>query len=216
MFTYALPTATTSFVGRTEELTSIADLLADPQCRLLTLLGPGGIGKTRLALQSAADQIPNFAHGVVFVPLNSVTSPDLIASAVAGVLDLPFHGMGEIIRYLREKQLLLVLDNFEHLLDGSNLLSEILQAAPSVKLLVTSRERLNLMEEWVIALEGLHTPNGSDAPIESYSAVLLFVQRARQMQANFALSENEEAVKIICQRVEGMPLGLELAASGCV
>ena len=214
MLTSTLPATTTSFVGRTEELSKIADLLADSECRLLTLLGPGGIGKTRLALQAAAQQLDYFTDGVYFVALTSVSSPDLIPSAVAGALQRSFYAMNEIVGYLRERQILLVLDNFEHLLEGSSLLVDFLQAAPDVKLLVTSRERLNLQEEWVLALEGLRVPEAVlTAPLESYPAVQLFAQRARQVQASFLLNDHLQAVKTICQRVEGMPLGLELAAS---
>ena len=110
--------------------------------------------------------------------------------------------------------MLLLLDNFEHLLAGVDLLIDVLQAAPSVKLLVTSRERLNVQEEWALALGGLtFPPKEATDPLENFSAVELFIQRARQAQTNFSLDDEAEAVKAICQRVEGMPLGLELAAS---
>jgi predicted ATPase/DNA-binding CsgD family transcriptional regulator len=206
------------FVGRQDELNEIAALLADPACRLLTLLGPGGIGKTHLAIQAAANQIPLYTHGVHFVALTSVASPGLIASAIASTLQITFLGSEapglQIIRYLREKQMLLVMDNFEHLLEGTELLIAILQAAAGVKFLVTSRERLNIQEEWVLALDGLSFPEvETSQSLEAFSAVQLFVQRARQVNANFSLSQNEDAVKTICQQVEGMPLGLELAAT---
>jgi predicted ATPase/DNA-binding CsgD family transcriptional regulator len=213
-----LPIQSTAFIGRSRELTEIAALLSDPACRLLTLTGPGGIGKTRLALQAAADQLRSFAHGIYFVSLASVTSPDLIFNAVANALQLSTHPTEQtstqVIRHLREKHVLLLLDNFEHLHDGVDLLTEILKAAPAVKFLVTSRERLNVLEEWVFALDGLSVPDDKPAePLENYSAVRLFVQRARQTQAGFSLDDNAEAVKTICRGVEGMPLGLELAAS---
>jgi len=217
MTTPSLPIPATSFVGRSHELTRIADLLADPNCRLLTLLGPGGIGKTRLALQAAADQ-SSFTDGTFFVHLTPVSAPDLIPSATASALQITFFDSSALRRqladYLREKHLLLVMDNFEHLLEGLDLLIDLLQAAPHVKFLVTSRERLNIQEEWVLALEGLSFPEGEDsAPLESYSAIQLFAQRARQVQVNFSLSENDSAVRKICQQVEGMPLGIELAAT---
>ncbi len=213
-----LPIPATPFVGRVEELSSIATLLADPNCRLLTLVGSGGIGKTRTALQAAALQMPFFAEGVYFVSLNPTISTDLLAAAVASALQLSLYGSEDpslqIVSYLREKQMLLVMDNFEHLLEGTRLLIEILQVATGVKFLITSRQRLNVHEEWVLELEGLSFPDGHRAdPLESYSAVQLFVQRARQVKSNFSLSRHAEAVKTICQRVEGMPLGLELAAT---
>ena len=213
-----MPTPTTSFVGRSEELARIRDLLANPHCHLLTIIGPGGIGKTRLALQAAADQFSNFPDGIYFVPLAGVGSSDLIAAAIANALPASFSEAenlrDRVIRYLRRRQMLLLLDNFEHLLAGVDLLIDVLQAAPSVKLLVTSRERLNVQEEWALTLGGLTVPpKEATDPLENYSAVELFIERARQAQTNFALGAEAEAVRAICQRVEGMPLGLELAAS---
>ncbi len=212
-----LPRLSTPFVGRADELTQITQLLSEPACQLLTLVGPGGIGKTRLAIQ-AAYQLDHYAHGVHFVSLASVESPDLLAPAIAGALRLSFYGPEspeiQIVNYLHDKQLLLILDNFEQLLDGTRLLTDLLAHAAQVKLLVTSRERLNVQEEWVLALEGLPFPatQVSDR-LETYSAVQLFAQRARQVQATFSLHENAQAVIAICQRVEGMPLGLEVAAT---
>ncbi len=208
----------TTFVGRIDELTAISRLLGNPACRLLTLVGPGGIGKTRLALQAAADQTAFYPDGVYIVPLQSVTSTDLIPSAIASALKIIFYGTEEpriqIINYLREKHLLLIIDNFEHLLDATDLLSEILAAALDVKILTTSRERLNLQEEWTLSVEGLPFPNdGTTDSLDNYSAVQLFVERARRVQSTFSLRENSDGVKAICQQVEGMPLGIELAAS---
>ena len=216
MMPHNLPPQSTGFIGRTEELTQIANLLADPGCRLLTLVGAGGIGKTRLALQAAA-QVPYFLQGIYFVPLNSVGSIDLLPTAIANALQVSFYGAEaprlQIIHYLQEKQLLLLLDNFEHLLEASDLLTDVLLTATKVKFLVTSRERLNVQEEWVLTLEGLLYPEDRmAAPLENYSAVQLFAQRARQVQPNFSLSENAEAVRTICQQVEGNPLAIELAA----
>ena len=122
----------------------------------------------------------------------------------------------QLVRFLSQKQILLVLDNFEHLLEGVNILTDILEADPAVKFLATSRERLNVQEEWVLPIDGLRFPDvKSNEPLENYSAVQLFAQRARQVQANFSLSDNAEAVRSICQRVRGMRLqstGGELAA----
>ncbi|MEO8611841.1 MAG: LuxR C-terminal-related transcriptional regulator [Chloroflexota bacterium] len=207
----------TVFVGRDRELGEIAGLLADPTCRLLTLVGPGGIGKTSLALQATSQQ-PHFEDDVAFVALSPITSPDFLTAAIGAALDIPFFGaddpLFQVINYLRDKHLLLVMDNFEHLLEGVGCLSELLQVAPQLKILATSRERLNLREEWVFPLDGLTYPAAplADAP-ESYSAAQLFVQRARQIQHHFVLSEHVDAVLSICRQLEGMPLGLELAAS---
>src|SRR4051794_102253 len=163
MMLHSLPMPATSFVGRNEELARIATLLTDPTCRLLTLLGPGGIGKTRLAIQSS-DQ-SDFTDGAYLVHLTPLSSPDLLPSAIASALQITFYDASDLRRqladYLREKQMLLVMDNFEHLLDGVDLLSYLLQAAPAVKFLVTSRERLNVLEEWVLQLEGLSYPEAA-------------------------------------------------------
>jgi len=216
---YNLPPAPTPFVGREEELAELAELLANPDCRLVTLLGTGGIGKTRLALQVAADQVGAFAHGVYFVPLASVSSPEFILPTMANVLNLSFDGKQDpeeqLLNYLREKEMLLVLDNLEHILEGSALLAKVLWHAPGVVLLATSRERVNLREERVYEIEGLTYPKDQAAEeIESYSAVELFVQAARRIQRKFTLVEQvRPSVIRICQMVEGMPLGVELAAA---
>jgi predicted ATPase/DNA-binding SARP family transcriptional activator/Tfp pilus assembly protein PilF len=214
-----LPPALTPFVGREEERAELADLLANPDCRMVTLFGLGGIGKTCLALQAAADQIGAFAHGVHFVPLASISSAKLLVPTMADTLNLPFHGSQDpkeqLLNYLREKELLLVLDNLEHILESSTLLAEILRHAPDMVLLVTSRERLNLQEEWVYEVEGLGYPKDQAAQdLESYSAVELFWQCARRARQHFAPSEAETPYVVrICQLVEGMPLGIELAAA---
>ncbi len=218
MPTNNLPFQSTSFVGREKELAEIAALLADPTCRLLTLVGAGGIGKTRLALQAASSQQSRFEDGVVFVPFAPVSSPDLIPAAIADALGIAFFGSGQpraqLMSYFREKNLLLVMDNFEHLLAGIDLLSDFLQTSLHLKILVTSRSRLNLQEEWVFSLDGLSFPSGSSTDdLESYSAVEMFVQRARQVNSQFVLNDNAAAVHAICRLVEGMPLGLELAAT---
>ncbi|HET8842407.1 MAG TPA: NB-ARC domain-containing protein, partial [Ktedonobacteraceae bacterium] len=213
-----LPQPSTAFIGRNCELEQIAALLTDPNCQLLTLVGPGGIGKTRLALQVATNQQLHFVDGVSFIALTSIDSPDFLPASIGATLDIPFldpeEPLLQIRRYLRDKQMLLVLDNFEHLLDAVGCLTELLQTAPHLKIFVTSRQRLNLCEEWVFPLDGLSYPAASVADsAEHSSAVQLFVQRARQVQPHFVLNDHVHAVLSICRQVEGMPLGLELAAS---
>ncbi|MCI0399103.1 MAG: tetratricopeptide repeat protein, partial [Chloroflexi bacterium] len=216
---YTIPAQTTPFVGREMELAEINQLLGRPECRLLTLVGPGGIGKTRLAIEAAIRQAGRFAHGVCFVPLGPANAADYLATHVADALRFSFYADGpepkaQLLDYLRQKELLLVLDNFEHLLAGVDLLANILQSAPGVKLLVTSQERLNLMEEWLLEIAGLSCPNGEIRDVEKSSAVQLFVQRASQVQRNFLLSEEEKPyVAQICRLVGGMPLGVELAST---
>lgn len=176
------------------------------------------MGKTRLAVQVADDVAYSFADDTVFVPLAPISTSNLLPFAIADALQLSFSGQDEphtqIINYLQGKHMLLVMDNFEHLLDAVDFLISILRAAPQVKTLVTSRERLNIQEEWVFTLDGLAYPADSNFDLlENYSAVQLFMQRARQIQSRFSLKENAAAVGTICRQVEGMPLGLELAAS---
>ena len=214
-----LPTSLTAFVGRQRELAELAQLLADPTAQLITLAGPGGIGKTRLALQSAGDQRDLFAHGVAFVPLAAVTAAALLVPAIAAGLGFTLYGQSEpkvqLLHYLHKKQILLVLDNFEQLLEEVDLLTEIRQRAPEVKLLVTSREPLDVQGEWVFSVSGLPAPAGAQAEgFEEYAAVALFMQRARRAQMSFALDADARASVVqICRLVEGMPLGLELAAA---
>src|SRR5437764_11451396 len=186
-----LPLPRTSFVGRASELEEIDRLLEDPGCRLLTLVGPGGAGKTRLALEAAIRRVDRYAHGVHFVPLASVASPDLLAPALAQSIQFAvdgahsgFSAKEQLLDYLSERSTLLVLDNFEHLVEGSGLLSDVIERAPHVELLTTSRERLNVQSEWVFDVEGLglaENRNGTAA------AVHLFVERAAQVVPGFAL-----------------------------
>ena len=214
-----LPRPPTPLIGREPELATLNRLLCDPQCRLLTLAGPGGIGKTRLALELASTQRAQFPDGVFFVPLVSLSLPEFIAPAIRSALGLssssPLDPKEQLLNHLRQKSLLLVLDNLEHLLEGVGLLAELLEQAPGVKLLVTSRERLNMQGEWLFDLQGLPVPPLDQVDrAEEYSAVALFVQSARRAQVGFELSAEERPwVARICQLVEGMPLAIELAAA---
>jgi predicted ATPase/DNA-binding SARP family transcriptional activator len=217
-----LPAQTTSFVGRDQELSQIQELLSDPDCRLLTLIGPGGIGKTRLALQAATQLAKpgrqNFPEGVYFVPLAEVSAPDLAIPAIGEALGISFSGEitpGEqLANYFRDKALLLVLDNFEHLVAGAGFLTDFLKASPGLKILVTSRERIDLYEEWLLDVPGLPFPAEAEAPdFERFAAVQLFYQRARRIKLGFSVTAEKPAITRICQLVVGMPLGIELAAA---
>ncbi|NOZ49479.1 MAG: AAA family ATPase [Chloroflexi bacterium] len=225
-----LPMPTSSFVGRKAEMRVIAERMANPHCRLLTLLGPGGIGKSRLALQTAAKLRSSFEHGVFLVPLAQIDSADSFLPALASHLDLPVRGLKppltQLQDYLRERSLLLLLDNFEHLLNdegwpaAAEFLSDLLLIAPAVKILVTSRQRLNLQEEWLLDLQGLCYPTNaslSRADLLNSGAVQLFLQRAAQLQASYepatVTTDELTAVACICHLVQGMPLAIELAAA---
>jgi predicted ATPase/class 3 adenylate cyclase len=213
-----IPVPGTSFVGRTSELEAIDRLLEDPRCRLLTLVGPGGAGKTRLALEAAARRADRYPHGVHFIPLASVASPEFLAPALAEAIQFAvdgahsgFSAKDQLLDYLSERSTLLVLDNFEHLVEGSGFLSEVIERAPDVELLATSRERLDLQNEWVFDVEGLGLAENGNG---SASAVDLFVERAAQVVPGFVLDDAGYAqVLRICGLVDGMPLGIELAAS---
>ncbi len=193
-------------------------------CRLLTIAGVGGMGKTRLALTLAHQVQGNFADGAFFVNLAAIEHPTLVATAQANTLGLTFAGPTppevQVVSYLRHKQIFLVLDNFEHLLAGATFVGELVAMAPRLKVLVTSREPLGLQAEWVFTLNGLATaptaqPNvEADAAPALVSAVELFLQRANQIVVGFRLTAaNIEAIQQICQLVEGLPLALELAAT---
>jgi predicted ATPase/DNA-binding XRE family transcriptional regulator len=219
-----LPFQPTRFVGRVTELAEIDALLGNPACRLLTLVGTGGIGKTRLAIEVATHQTEKFQDGVVFVDLAPVSTPNNIVSAIGGSLKLSFSGQTNprehLFEYLQKRHTLLLLDNFEHLLEGVELVSEILVGAPHVSILVTSREQLNLSAEWLFDVGGLSYPLGDQRSLSAskdlaeYSAVQLFIQRAIQVQSVFPLSDATLAMIVsICQHVDGMPLAIELAAA---
>jgi predicted ATPase len=179
----------------------------------------GGIGKTRLALQAAEQQLPAFAHGVYFVSLAPISAPESIATAIAAAIRFTFYAGSEprkqLLDYVRHKQMLLLVDNFEHVLAGAGLLADILLNAPVVKILVTSRERLNLQGEALFALDGMGYPTKVFAEDAArYSAVRLFLHSAAQVQPNFSVTlENLHAAVRICQLVQGMPLGILLAAA---
>jgi predicted ATPase/class 3 adenylate cyclase len=214
-----LPAQLTPFVGRAKELAEIAAFFAGPGHRLLTLRGSGGMGKTRLCIQAGLEGLRNYKHGVYFVPLVALTAPSQIVAKIAEYLRLTFYS-GEdqkiqLLNYLKDKELLLILDNFDHLLLGVEILSDILRAAPKVKILASCRSRLNHSSESVIEVQGLDFPEAMPGlEIKGFGAVQLFTQRARKVKADFSIKPEEEALVVrICKQLEGMPLGLELAAA---
>jgi len=213
-----LPTPATTFFGREKELAALDELLEEPNCRLITIVGPGGIGKTRLALAAAAEQIGTFQHGVYYVSLAPLNSAEQVFAAMAEALDLTFTGpqdlVAQLLKCLRERELLLVLDNLEHLAAATKLITQMVQTAPRIALLVTSRERLPLQAECVFELEGLDYPIAEPVgSLDQYSAVQLFVERARRVLPDFHLEAEAAPVARICRMVEGWPLAIELAAS---
>jgi predicted ATPase/DNA-binding SARP family transcriptional activator len=214
-----LPEILTPFIGRETELAQLTERLAAPAYRLITLAGPGGIGKTRLALEAARVNLHRFADGAFFVPLDGVAEASEIPAAIAAALNLTFSSdaapAAELLRILQEKQLLLVVDNLEHIIEeGAALLLQIVQSAPQVVLLITSRERLNVQAEDLFRLRGLPYPDDANGEAGHFAAVRLFADRAHRLQKTFRLSdETLPHVTRICRLVEGLPLGLELAAT---
>ncbi len=218
---YSLPEIGTPFVGREVELDQLNQRLTERNYRLISLVGPGGIGKTRLAIQAARVHRDAFRDGVYFVPLEGVQNASEIPAAIAEAIGLSFAGnavspKSEIIQALQAKQSLLIIDNLEHLIDeGADLLLELLRLAPNIVLLVTSRERLNSQMEDLFRLRGLPYPESDDEDDGGrYAAIRLFVDRARRINKAFGLTEaNLHDVNTICRLVEGLPLGIELAAT---
>ena len=215
-----LPAYLTPFLGRERELASLREQVAgDPACRLLTLIGPGGAGKTRLAVELAERCGAAFPDGVWFVPLATATSPVRVPQALAEAFGLALDGradpLGQVAAYLEDKNALLVLDNCEHLVEGGELLSRLLGRSPRLKALATSRVPLGLQGEWHARLEGLPVPS-SDAPeeVRASPAAELFVRGARRRAAGFRVTaENSASIARICRSVGGLPLAIELASA---
>jgi predicted ATPase/transcriptional regulator with XRE-family HTH domain len=217
-----LPDEPTPFIGRERELGEVSALLQQPAVRLVTLTGPGGTGKTRLALQVAARLLPQFADGVFFVSLASLSDPELVLSAMAETVGVQERGGTSLIAaltvFLQTKHLLLLLDNLEHLLDAAPLIGELLDACRDLHLLVTSRIPPHLAWEHEYAVPPLSVPDPRHLPaldqLCQYDAVALFLERAQAVRVDFALTaENASAVAEICQRLDGLPLAIVLAAA---
>jgi predicted ATPase/DNA-binding CsgD family transcriptional regulator len=213
----SLPAEATPFVGRLDELEEIKQQLS--RARLLTLIGPGGIGKTRLALRIAALMADDFKGGSYFASLAPIRSVEDLIQAIAETIKFPLatheNPQYQLLRFLQKKQILLVMDNFEHLLAGAAIVSEILQAAPEVKILATSRERLNLQSETILNVGGMAFPDKEGSKdAQNYDAIALFIQSAGKVLPGFDPSPNDlEQITHICQTVQGMPLAIELAAA---
>src|SRR5215207_9810418 len=217
-----LPLQPTPLVGRVREVEEVAERLRSDQVRLLTLTGPGGTGKTRLALQAGADLLDEFDDGVFFVSLATITDPELVPSAIAGSLGLKESAeeplMETLESYLQQKRLLLILDNFEQVLEGSTLVGALLGSCPNLKVLATSRIPLGLYGEQEYPVPPLALPDPKVLPplevLSQYEAVRLFVERARAAKPDFSVTnESAPAVAEICIRLDGLPLAIELAAA---
>lgn len=220
-----LPIQTARLIGRVQELREVCELLRADDVRLITLTGPAGTGKTRLSLQVAAELLDDFRDGAFFVSLASVTDPGEVVPAVARSLNLPEadrqRGTQALTGSLGRSEMLLVLDNFEQVLEAAPVVAAILQACPGTKVMATSREPLHLYDEQQYVVPPLSVPELAKLPnleaLSQYESVALFIQRAQMVKRDFAVTnENAPAVAEICYRLDGLPLAIELAAARVV
>src|SRR6266487_2126135 len=218
----SFPVPLSALIGREQEVRAICDLLSRPEVRLLTITGTGGVGKTRLALQIAQELVDDFADGVSFVSLASLSDPELVLPTMSQTLGLKEMGKQSLLDVLkaslRHKRLLLVLDNFEQVVTAAPLLVEVLQTCPYLNILVTSRTLLRVSGEHAFLLSPLAIPNLSHLPpteaLSQYAAIALFLQRTQALQPAFQLTvANASALAEICVRLDGLPLAIELAAA---
>src|SRR6266699_2028501 len=216
-----LPAPLTPLVGREQEIAAVCALLWRPEVRLVTLTGTGGVGKTRLALGVAAAVNADFADGICFVALAALIDPGLVLSTIAQALGVQEQGSRPLLEglqdHLREKQLLLLLDNFEQVVSAAPVVAELLVAAPRLRVLVTSRTSLHLSGEHEFVVPPLALPDLRHLPppdrLLQYGAIRLFVARAQAAHSAFVMTaENATAIAAICQQVDGLPLAIELAA----
>jgi class 3 adenylate cyclase len=217
-----LPPQPTPLIGREKEVAEVCQRLSRPEVRLLTLTGPGGTGKTRLALQAAAELTQEFDEGVFFISLAAIRDPQLVVGVVAGTLGVKEEGGQPLLEsleyYLGEKRMLLLVDNFEQVLEAAPMVTEMLSAAPNLKVLATSRILLRLYGEHEYAVPPLGLPDPQRPPsvetLTHYEAVRLFLERSQASRADFSVtSDNASAVAEICVRLDGLPLAIELAAA---
>ena len=224
-----IPLQVTEFYGRQNELQQLRGHLRNPQLRLVTMIGQGGAGKTRLAVEAAKQNLKNFPDGIWFVPLEGVVSPDLVLPEIYKILKISFpeknQALNQLVKFLNGHSILIVLDNFEHLLEASTIISEVINRTENSKFIVTSREMTGLPEEVNMNIEGLslipkmkeRKPNGNQKyeSIEHSPAGAFFIERARRIKPSFSPGTEDTAViEQICELVAGLPLGIELAAHG--
>jgi len=217
-----LPLSLTPLLGREDEVEALIKLISRLDVRLVTLVGAPGVGKTRLALHTANELAGLFAHGAAFVDLSPLTESKDVLGAVANALGVQGSSdvslMTQLINTLRQKNLLLVIDNFEHVIDASPQLVQLLGNAPQVKALITSREVLRISGEYEFAVDPLPVPQqqegGQSEPLIDYAAIQLFAQRAQAVDPNFRLTPDTlKSISEICRRLDGLPLAIELAAA---
>ena len=216
------PLQQTSFIGRVDGLVRLNELITNPNCRLISIIGPGGIGKTRLALQSIEANFQYFPDGAFFVPLEPVPSGEGISQAIAEAMDFKFDTITsllvpqtQLLDVIRDLKIVILLDGFEHLTKSGNQISNLLNNAPNIKIIVTSRHKLNIPGEWVYMLDGMATAESSPDSANGHPEALeLFLHRSEQTKPGLTFVDDDLiSASRICRLVDGLPLGIELAAS---